>query len=166
MSEEIDNNDIKGLGGWLILVGIFVVTSPVRWLNTIYLQIFSGITWEAISTTNYEHYDLIVWRAILIGEFVYNISLIILSIYLIYLFFSRHYLFPKFFIAVLLVPVVFIPLDSWAIRFLFPLEPIFDKETLNSFIRVLITSLVWIPYMLLSKRVKATFVERMPGNDV
>lgn len=156
------NEETKKIEGWLLLVGVYIIVSPIRWLNTIYLQIFSGLTWEAITSASYEHYDNVIWRALLIGEFVYNISLIILSIYLIYLFFARHYLFPRIFIVVLIIPVVLIPLDSWAVTFLFPLESIFDKDTLIKLIQTLVAILVWVPYMLRSERVKKTFVEKMP----
>jgi len=38
-----------------------------------------------------------------------------------------------------------------------PDEPLFDRETGAEFVRSLIASLIWIPYMIRSKRIKAIF---------
>ena len=57
-----------------------------------------------------------------------------------------------------LFTLAFIVLDAYAIKAVLPHEPVFDPDTLKELGRTLIASLVWIPYMLVSKRVKATFV--------
>ena len=88
------------------------------------------------------------------------------SIYLIYLFFSKHYLFPKFYIGIVAVSLIFIPLDAWLVSFVVPNEPMSDAETMLEFARVLFVGLIWVPYMLISKRVKATFVEKMPNKQI
>ena len=44
-----------------------------------------------------------------------------------------------------------------------PEEEIFDPDTLNTLIRSIICGIVWVPYMLVSKRVKATFIEKKPS---
>jgi hypothetical protein len=52
-----DNNELKGLGGWLILVGIGVVLAPVRLLITLvktYKPIFEDGIWEALTTEGAE----------------------------------------------------------------------------------------------------------------
>ena len=57
-----DNNELKGLGGWLVLVGIGVVISPIRLLVTLvptYKPIFEGGTWEAITTVGSEAYETV-----------------------------------------------------------------------------------------------------------
>jgi len=163
-----DDNKIKGLGGWLILVGIGVIVAPIRLLVTyipIYRPIFENGTWEALTTVGSEAYNPI-WGPLIIGEISYNTIMIVASIYLIYLFFSRHYLFPKVYIAVVAASLVFIPLDAWLVTKIFPDEPMFDPETTKEFMRVLISGLIWVPYMLISKRVEATFVEKKPDKKI
>ena len=59
--DEIDEK--KGLGGWLILVGLGVVLTPIRILATyipIYKPIFEDGTWEALTTVGSEAYNPIV----------------------------------------------------------------------------------------------------------
>ncbi|SDK63855.1 DUF2569 domain-containing protein [Microbulbifer yueqingensis] len=162
-----DNNETKGLGGWLILVGLGVVIAPIRMLITyipIYKPIFEDGTWQALTTVGSEAYHP-MWGPLLIGEIAYNSILVVALTYLVYLFFSKHYLFPKVFIAIILVSLVFIPLDSWMVTRIFPSEPVFDPDTTKEFLRTLIGGVIWIPYMLVSKRVKATFVEKAPEKD-
>lgn len=159
-----DNNELKGLGGWLILVGFGVMISPIRLLITcipIYKPMFEDGTWEALTTIGSEAYDPL-WKPLLIGEISYNSIMVIASIYLIYLFFSRHYLFPKLYIAIGACLLVFIPLDAWLVAKVLPTEPTLIPEAIKAFMTALIGVLIWVPYMLISKRVKATFVENIP----
>lgn len=160
-----NENELKGLGGWLILVGIGVVIFPIRLLMTtvsIYVPIFQDGTWEALTDAGSETYHPF-WAPLLISEVAYNSIMVLVSLYLIYLFFSKHYLFPKVYIAIVGASIVFIPLDAWLVTKVLPGEPMFDPETSKEFMRVLIGGLIWVPYMLISKRVKATFVEKMPN---
>ena len=40
---------------------------------------------------------------------------------------------------------------------------IYEGSLLNTLIRSIICGIVWVPYMLVSKRVKATFIEKKPS---
>ena len=163
-----ENKDLKGLGGWLILVGLGVVLAPLRLLIMVvplYQPLFEEGMWEALTTFGSEVYHPL-WGPLLIGEIAFNSIMILASIYLIYLFFSKHYMFPKVYIGILLISLIFIPFDSWLVTFILPDEPMFDPDTTKEFARTLIASIIWIPYMLVSKRVKATFVEKMPEKQI
>ena len=163
-----DRNELQGLSGWLVLVGIGTVFSPIRLLATylpIYIPIFFDGVWQALTTEGSEVYH-VLWAPLLIGELVYNLCMMAVSIYLIYLFFSKHYLFPKFYIGIVAVSLIFIPLDAWLVSFVVPNEPMSDAETMLEFACVLFVGLIWVPYMLISKRVKATFVEKMPNKQI
>lgn len=163
-----DNNELKGLGGWLILVGIGVVLSPIRLLSTLvptFKPVFEDGTWEALTTEGSDAYAP-YFGSLLVGEMVFNTIMVAASIYLIYLFFSKHYLFPKLYIGIVAASLIFIPLDAWVVTLVFPGEPMFDPDTTKEFMRSLIVGVIWVPYMLLSKRVKVTFVENLPNKQM
>lgn len=163
-----DNSELKGLSGWLLLVAIGVVINPIRLLVTVvpaYKQIFEDGIWEALTTVGSEVYNP-YFSSLLVVEIVYNIIILAASIYLVYLFFSKHYLFPKLFIGIVVASLIFIPLDAWLVTQVFPGESMFDPETTNEFMRSLITGVIWIPYMLVSKRVRVTFGESMPNQEL
>lgn len=161
------DNELKGLGGWLILVGIGVVIGPFRLayeFGPLYYSIFTDGGFEYLTTPGTDAYHQL-WGPILIFETVFNSLLVVASFYLIYLFFSKHNFFPKLYIAIVLFSVVFIPLDAWIVSFVIPDEPIFDPVTTKEFARSLLATIIWVPYMLVSKRVKATFVAKLPNKE-
>ena len=147
-----NNNDLNGLRGWLILVGMSVVIGPFRLayeVGPLYYSIFTDGTFEILTTPGLESYHHL-WGPLLAFEAVYNS-------------FSKHYLFPKIYIAIVLLSLLFIPLDAWIASFIITDEPMFDPATTKEFARTLFSAVIWVPYMLVSKRVKATFVENMPN---
>jgi hypothetical protein len=157
MSNE---NELEGLSGWLILVGIGIIISPIRIGFTVlplYSNIITDGTWEALTVIGSEAYHPL-WASILSGEVLLNIGLIGVWIYIAYLFFSKKKQFPIFYIGALLFSLTFIILDAFAIKLVLPNEPVFDPDTTKELFRMIIICLIWIPYMLVSKRVKATFV--------
>lgn len=159
-----DTNDLKGLKGWLILVGIGVVVSPFRLAYDflpMYYSIFTDGTYEILTTAGGEAYHPL-WGPLLIGELLYNSLIVLAPAYLIFLYFIKHYLFPKIYIFILTISLVFIPLDSWPGSFVLPDEDMFDSDTIKNLVRAIVGAAFWVPYMLLSERVKATFVEYIP----
>ena len=80
-------------------------------------------------------------------------------IFIAYLFFMKKKIFPKVYIGMLIFSFLFIVLDALAIKMVLPDEVIFDKDTIRAMGRGAISMAIWIPYMLVSKRVKATFIK-------
>lgn len=157
---SIEEN-VEGIGGWLVLVALGVVFSPIRIvleLFSIYSGLFSDGTWEFLTTPSTELYHPL-WAPIILGELFINGALVLAWIVAIFLFFSKKRIFPKWYIGILLFTLVFIILDAFAIKVVLPSELAFDDETAKELVRSIIASLIWIPYMLVSKRVKATFIK-------
>ncbi|MEE4244849.1 MAG: DUF2569 domain-containing protein [Kangiellaceae bacterium] len=152
---------LKGLGGWLILVGIGLLISPIRLGSSyipMYYELFTDGTFDVLTDPMSDVFHPF-WAPLLISEAVFNTLLVLASVYLIFLFFRKSYLFPKVYIALIVTSLVFIPLDAWLGSFVLPDEPIFDQEIITELSRVLLSAAIWIPYMLRSERVKLTFVE-------
>ena len=81
-----------------------------------------------------------------------------MCIYLLFLFFRRSARFPKLYIMFLCSNLAFLLADAFAVRIVLPNQPIMDPETAREFGRSIVAASIWVPYLLLSKRVKNTFV--------
>jgi len=160
IQKENTPKSIEGIGGWLILVAIGVVISPLRLLAELsktYLPIFKDGTWEALTSPGSEVYNS-AFSTLLIGEILFNSLMVLASIYLIYLLFAKKSFFPKLYIWIIVFSLIFIPLDAVIVSSIFPEVQAFDPETLKELAKTVIVGIVWVPYMLISKRVKATFI--------
>ena len=150
-----------GLGGWLILVGLGPIGAPLRlavFLGQTFPPIFQDGTWEVLTTPGSEVYHAL-WAPLLILELVGNVLFIAAALVLLLLFFKRSHRFPGLFIAYIVLNVLFILSDAWLGSLVLTDEPIFDPDTAREFFRSLVGGVVWVPYMLVSKRVRNTFVE-------
>ncbi len=162
--EHRERPDLYGLGGWLILVGIGIVLGPLQILfmiGTIYVPIFQDGTWEMLTSPGSPVYDA-AWAPLLLGELAFNTGMLIASLYLAFLYFTKRRFFPKLFIILTLVSLVFIPLDAWLVSLVLPGEPMWDPITIREFTRTAVATAIWVPYMLVSIRVKQTFVNPLP----
>jgi len=152
---------LNGLGGWLTLVGLGIIISPFSlgaWIFSMYSDVFSNGSFYILTTPGTDAYN-ILWMPLLIGEMLINIILVAAWLFIGFLFFSKKINFPKWYIGILIFSLVFIVLDAFAIKLVLPDEPIFDPDTIKEFSKNLLSALIWIPYMLMSKRVKLTFVK-------
>ncbi|WP_307005536.1 DUF2569 family protein [Acinetobacter baylyi] len=50
--------------------------------------------------------------------------------------------------------------DASLIKLILPNEEIFDSDTASELMRSIFYGMIWIPYMMFSKRVKVNFVEK------
>lgn len=159
-----NNNEPKGLGGWLILVGLGVVFGPIRLMyefGPLYHSLFSDGGFEYLTTPGTDAYHPL-WGPLLVFEAIVNTVLLLALLIMAYLFFSKHYLFPRTYIAIVVFSTGFIVLDAWLGSLIITDEPMLDPTTVKELSRSLFTAAIWIPYMLVSRRVKATFVEHRP----
>ena len=158
--DENGNAVRSGLGGWLILVGLGVVISPFRLLGEItqnHVPMFNDGTYETLTTPGTALYHPF-WSTFIWGEIVINTFVVIASIALIVVFFSKKKIFPKFYIGLVSFSYLFILVDAMLIKVVMPNADIFDVDTVKELIRGLFAAVIWIPYMLFSKRVKVTFI--------
>lgn len=164
MSHDDTSEAPKGIGGWLILVAIGIVVAPFKILfilSTVHVPIFRDGTLEYLTNPENDAYHPF-WAPYIYGEVLTNGLILIASIYLIYLFFTKDHRFPPTYIFLQVFGLVFVIVDSALIKVVLPSEPVFDPETVGYLFGSTISLAIWVPYMLLSKRVKATFVENHP----
>ncbi len=160
MSLTTEEKSLEGLSGWLVLVGLGIVITPFKTLYTLlplYSAMFRDGTWEILTTPGTPAYSPL-WSPYIIGEMFFNAVLITATIYAIYLFFNKRREFPRVYIWITAVGFIFIIVDALLIKLVAPQLPVFDPDTLKELARGAIGVCVWIPYMIVSKRVKATFV--------
>jgi hypothetical protein len=149
----------RAIGGWLILVGFGVLIKPfyiILSLYPMYKEMFFSGQWEMIKTVGRMTYGP-YFIPFVYMELVINILLLLFSFYLIYLFLTRDHHFPKYFIILAVGSLAFILIDAWIGGRILQ-EPVFDPETVREVTRAAVYAAIWVPYMLLSKRVKETFV--------
>jgi transglutaminase-like putative cysteine protease len=146
-----------GLGGWLVLVGLGVTVSPIRLLVQFIqtLPSYNAATWGALTTPGAARYDA-AWAPLLMFELVGNITLLVFSVLVVWLYYGRKRQFPTVFSWVIVLSWLFVMADS----LLTGLVPLPDPDPVNwagDFGRLII-ALVWVQYMRRSVRVRNTFV--------
>jgi hypothetical protein len=156
------NNDksLNGLGGWLILIGIGIVFGPLQMLMEfipLYSEMFTNGSYEVLTTPGSIAYNPF-WAPVVITELLVNILILLTAVYIAVKFFTKKSNFPKWYIGLAVFTLVFLVIDAFAIKLVLPNAAVFDPDTVKEIFLQVFRVLVWVPYMLKSKRVKATFV--------
>ena len=150
-----------GIGGWLIYLGYGVVLLPFKlvWWDFLpsFLPMFRDGSFEILSNPESENY-VEFFAPLIYGEICFNIAMTAAAIYLIFLFFFKKHLFPRFYICILIISFISVLVDAVLVKFVFPEEPMFGVDTIKTLVQIGIAAAIWVPYLLISKRVKATFV--------
>ena len=152
----------SGLGGWLVLVGIGLAVTAVRlsaFLVTTLVPVVTGDQWAQLTTPGTSSYHPF-WAPLLMIETAGNLFFVGFAVTLLYLYFQKAPRFPKLFIAYLVLNLVFVTADYFLSGMIPAVAASTDNESVREIVRGLIGACIWVPYMLRSKRVKNTFVER------
>ena len=143
---------LEGLSGWLIWIGFGLVLAPLKMLNTL-LSVSIPLLSKA-STQAYlaKHHAVTV----LVGsEIVMNILFIMSLVFLNYLFFARKRGFPTYMIIFRIVNVILLLGNHIAFRLTTPLR---SPQGTIAVLTSIVGALIVIPYMLISRLVRVTFV--------
>lgn len=159
-------NGPEGLGGWLVLVIIGLVISLVRipWtIATDLLPVLSNGTLVELTDPQGAAYHPL-WLPLIVFEFAANLFLIALSATTLTLMLARSRYTPALAITLYACSLGILVADLLACQLIPALaaQPV-DGESLRELGRSLFAALVWIPYFLVSKRVRATFVRHWPA---
>jgi hypothetical protein len=150
----------RGIGGWLILPLLGLILTPLLVLFTMVkdlLPVFSSDIWPVLTTPGSAAYHPL-WAVAIIFEVAANIATICFAIVLLVMFRAKRRQVPKLMVvwyaALLGVQVV----DAILIAQIPAARDAIDAGDYRDLFRALVFCAVWIPYFLISKRVKNTFV--------
>ena len=153
---------LVGLGGWLILVGINLgLAIPIRIYTILghWSGYFSLQVWQLFTQPQSEYYHPI-YAPLLTFEILGNIGILGLSILTFCLFIKKHRAFPRVFILLTIIRAIFLITDTIGCSVIPSLGSHShnnDTKLITQTIGTIFGSLIWISYMLQSKRVKLTF---------
>jgi len=154
------DQELAGIGGWLVLVALGVTLRPFLLLFQIVPVMrhsFNQDVWEAMTIPGRAAYQAGLGPLIM-SELVCNLLVLVGSLLVSVLFYRRSRLFPSTYVTVLGFNLVFLALDEWVTPLWIAVPEANPTTTgLSDFVKLLIPSLIWIPYMLVSRRVRATF---------
>ncbi|HEX2669101.1 MAG TPA: DUF2569 domain-containing protein [Gammaproteobacteria bacterium] len=157
---------LEGLGGWLILpaIGMFwnMLALSYGLLSAVALK-FSPDMAEAMAGRGIDINDP-AWLRLLNFELFTSVLLLCLVIALLVLFFLKSWWFPRAFIAFLVASVVVKAGDVMLAHGVATLDlSQTEGSSFTELMRPVLASVIWIPYFLVSERVKNTFVRHRPA---
>jgi hypothetical protein len=154
------DDKLVGLRGWLILVGIGLVFSAFRLF--LYFQrsvgVFALWKWTELTHSDGMSYHP-MWAPLLIFELLGQITIIILILFALVSFWQKRRVFPRWFIALLVINSVFVLGDVFGLELVNKASATTRATHVRTFLQVALGCGIWIPYMCTSRRVKLTFVQ-------
>ena len=156
---EPDVQDLKGIGGWLILVAVGLCLQPLLLLKALSenATAFKPDTWGVLTTPGTSAYHPL-WAPLLVAETGVNLVLVAWSGVLLYFFFSKGRRFPRMVIVYMGVSVAAVIADLAVANAIPVARARLTASEYGQVARSVIGAAIWIPYFLRSRRVAATFV--------
>ncbi|MBU8977261.1 MULTISPECIES: DUF2569 domain-containing protein [unclassified Lysobacter] len=152
-----------GLGGWLIVIAIKLVMSVIvnfMVLRTQHIPAFSNGVWEQITTPGSGLYDPLL-GPVFLYEAIGNGVFLAASLALLAMYFMKTPSFPRWMIVLLVGNVAFLGLDVY-LTMQIPHLRDGAMGGVRQVIGACVAVLIWVPYLLVSKRVRNTFGRTPP----
>jgi hypothetical protein len=138
---------LEGIGGWLYLIAIGLVISPLLTLGSL-IELFDV----------YSYVDVGALKSVLLLEIIFNLVVFTLVVLVIYHFAKMKKFFPHIFTIFLITNVVILIVDNEMANAVLEFTTEENTETYAAIARSIIYAAIWIPYVYKSKRVKNTFI--------
>lgn len=153
------------IGGWLVLpmIGLFF-TLLFSALSVYQDSSFYFHNWWSVFTG--ESTISLSFMYVVLAEFIYNTWFLIFTVLILVLFFKKRSCLPPLICILYFVSFLFPILDLEAIRFIS--EDLVTSESETEIYtqsgKALVGAIIWIPYFMVSTRVKRTFGNFYPGS--
>lgn len=154
---EEEKKEPWGFEGWLLLLGLGILTSPLRMINNIwatYSPMFIDGTMEDIMSN-----ASLGFKSIIVTEIIVNIAFLLLSVYLIKLFFNKKAVFPKWYLILAASSLGFLLVDTFILNLMFPNLEIMTTDIIKGAASGAVALFLWSPYLYKSERSKNTFIQ-------
>jgi len=161
-SDKYDYNPLYdehlvGLNGWLIIIGIGIFYTFFSNLYYIQTNVISNGGWSILMQPfNELKTDEIDWVPV-IEVLLYFLTTILL-VQLLLLFFFKKKNFPKWYIALKLLAMIIVFLELYLVYYELPYSKELRERVIYGTVTYFVGAFIWIPYMLVSRRVRFTFV--------
>jgi hypothetical protein len=150
----------KGIGGWLVLVVIGLLVTPIRigqFMVANHWAIFRDGAWPILTTPGTGSYH-VLWGPLIVFEIIGNTGSIVLALVVLWFLFRKSRSTPRLAITWLIWNTAFVVIDYFAADLIPVVAAQADPNSVKELMRSVLAAAIWIPYFLVSKRVKATFV--------
>ena len=150
----------RGIGGWLILPMLGLIFTPFRMgyqFVTDLLPVLNATTWQALTSPSSPNYHPL-WAPLIGFEVVANIAVFAFGLWVLIQFFSKSKSTPRLYI-IWMASLAIMQIVDVALANQIPAvaaQP--DAQSMKDVGRALLAAAIWIPYFLVSKRVRNTFV--------
>jgi hypothetical protein len=156
-----ETKSYEGIRGWLILSLIGLFFAPIR-ISLFVLKglvpIFTKGHWNVLTTPGSGVYHPL-WSPFILFECVGNVLFVIFSIVLLVFFLKKSRLLPKLMISYLILNLLFVVGDFFFGNLIPAVAAQSNPQDAIKLGRSFIGAAIWVPYFLVSKRVKQTFVK-------
>lgn len=138
------------IGGWLVLALIGTLLRPIAFLiNILSSKYFNAEHLRTLSEQNS------YWTLAITFEVISNVTLFLFSIFLLILFLKYRNTLPRFYVVFMSLSLILSILDVAIVKLLLGDSATISMTTVSGNI---IACAIWIPYFMVSQRVKSTFV--------
>lgn len=144
-----------GLGGWLILAAIGLALVPIRSGMSLYSGFVPLVFDDQLRTALPG-----ALIALLIFEGLAHLAFVAYAVLLLYLFLHRSPRFPKLYIGIWVATLAFKIVDFALLSLVAANDPDDQWESVRAIGFAALQCAAWIPYILRSRRVRATFLAR------
>ena len=149
----------RGIGGWLLLPAIGLLLFPGFVLFDLVVQqwpVFDEGMWPMLTTPGAPLYHPL-WAPLIAGGIAYDLAILVFNGVVLFLLFGKSPRFPIAFIVFAAVNVLFFLLTGVLVWQIPVVAERGGEALIREVVPPVVAAAIWIPYMVLSRRVRNTF---------